>query len=79
MKFQSDILNIPVERPIIRETTALGAAFLAGLAVGYWSDREELCRTWSLDHSFEPAMKAETRETLYLGWKKAVHAAMAFK
>ncbi|MBA9084549.1 glycerol kinase [Fontibacillus solani] len=79
MKFQSDILNIPVERPVIRETTALGAAFLAGLAVGYWNDRDELCRTWSLEHSFEPAMKTEYRDALYNGWKKAVHAAMAFK
>lgn len=79
MKFQSDILNIPVERPVIRETTALGAAFLAGLAVGYWNDRDELCRTWSLEHSFEPAMKTQYRDALYNGWKKAVHAAMAFK
>ncbi|MNE92746.1 Glycerol kinase [compost metagenome] len=79
MKFQSDILDIPVERPCIRETTALGAAFLAGLAVGYWSDREELSRTWSLEQRFEPAMKAEDRDALYLGWRKAVQAAMAFK
>ncbi|MBQ4900623.1 glycerol kinase GlpK [Paenibacillus sp. Marseille-P2973] len=79
MEFQSDIVNLPVERPVVRETTALGAAFLAGLAVGYWSDRDEICRTWSLDRRFEPTMETEVRESLYGGWKKAVHAAMAFK
>lgn len=79
MEFQSDIANLPVERPVVRETTALGAAFLAGLAVGYWSDRDEICRTWSLDRRFEPTMETEVRESLYGGWKKAVHAAMAFK
>ncbi|MNJ62770.1 Glycerol kinase [compost metagenome] len=79
MNFQSDILNIPVERPVIRETTALGAAFLAGLAVGYWSDRDELCHTWSLDHRFEPIMQEDERTSLYQGWKKAIYAAMAFK
>ncbi|WP_410771900.1 glycerol kinase GlpK [Fontibacillus sp. BL9] len=79
MHFQSDILDVPVERPVVRETTALGAAFLAGLAVGYWSDREEICRTWSLDRRFEPGMETAVREALYGGWKKAVHAAMAFK
>lgn len=79
MEFQSDILNLPVERPVVRETTALGAAFLAGLAVGYWSDRDEICRIWSLDRRFEPTMGTEARESLYGGWKKAVHAAMAFK
>ncbi|MCA1296089.1 glycerol kinase GlpK [Paenibacillus sp. alder61] len=79
MTFQSDILNVPVERPVVRETTALGAAFLAGLAVGYWDDRDEICGIWKLDRRFEPAMAAEVRESLYGGWKKAVHAAMAFK
>ncbi|GIO87206.1 glycerol kinase [Paenibacillus faecis] len=79
MTFQSDILNVPVERPVVRETTALGAAFLAGLAVGYWDDRDEICGIWQLDRRFEPAMTAEVRESLYGGWKKAVHAAMAFK
>jgi len=79
MTFQSDILNVPVERPVVRETTALGAAFLAGLAVGYWNDRDEICGIWQLDRRFKPAMAAEVRESLYGGWKKAVHAAMAFK
>lgn len=79
MRFQSDILDIPVERPVIRETTALGAAFLAGLAVGYWQDRDELCHTWSLDQCFQPAMQEDERTKLYQGWKKAIQAAMAFK
>lgn len=79
MTFQSDILNVPVERPVVRETTALRAAFLAGLAVGYWNDRDEICGIWQLDRRFKPAMAAEVRESLYSGWKKAVHAAMAFK
>ncbi|WP_435924356.1 glycerol kinase GlpK [Paenibacillus sp. DYY-L-2] len=79
MEFQSDILDVPVERPVVRETTALGAAFLAGLAVGYWQDREEISRTWSLDRRFEPKMETNVREALYGGWKKAVRAAMAFK
>jgi glycerol kinase len=79
MSFQSDILNVPVERPAINETTALGAAYLAGLAVGYWKDQQEIAIQWSIDHSFEPTMTEEVRETLYKGWKKAVFAAMAFK
>jgi glycerol kinase len=79
MSFQSDILNVPVERPSINETTALGAAYLAGLAVGFWKDQQEIAIQWSIDHSFEPTMIEEVRETLYKGWKKAVFAAMAFK
>lgn len=79
MDFQSDILDLPVERPAVRETTALGAAFLAGLAVGYWTDREEISRTWRLDRRFEPTLEEDVRESLYEGWKRAVKAAMAFK
>ncbi|MEK4512528.1 glycerol kinase [Paenibacillus anaericanus] len=79
MKFQSDILGIPVERPVIRETTSLGAAYLAGLAVGYWNDRDEICQSWSLDQRFEPKMTVEVRDELYNGWTKAIQAAMAFK
>lgn len=79
MAFQSDILDVPVERPAVRETTALGAAYLAGLAVGYWRDLEEIRRIWSLERRFEPAMPENERESLYNGWKKAVYAAMAFK
>lgn len=79
MQFQGDILNVPVERPVINETTALGAAYLAGLAVGFWKDQKEIAEQWSLDRSYEPKMEEETREGLYAGWKKAVKATMAFK
>lgn len=78
MEFQSDILNVPVEVPDITETTALGAAYLAGLAVGFWKDQEEICSKWSMGQSFKPTMKESAREQLYGGWKKAVYAAMAF-
>lgn len=79
MEFQSDILNVPVERPMINETTALGAAYLAGLAVGYWKSQEEISKQWSIDKAFQPTMGGNVREKLYDGWKKAVRAAMAFK
>lgn len=79
MDFQSDILNVPVERPNVNETTALGAAYLAGLAVGFWESQEEISKQWAIDRSFEPKMNDDTRENLYTGWKKAVNAAMAFK
>jgi glycerol kinase len=79
MSFQSDILNVPVERPIINETTALGAAYLAGLAVGYWDNQEEISKQWAIEHQFNPKMTDESRKTLYEGWKKAVNAAMVFK
>ncbi len=72
MQFQSDILNVPVHRPNITETTALGAAYLAGLAVGFWSNKDEISRKWSVDKEFNPSMKKEKRELLYKGWKKAV-------
>ncbi len=79
MQFQSDILNVPVERPAINETTALGAAYLAGLAVGYWKSKEEIAVYWNVDKKFEAKMEDETRTELYDGWKKAVKAAQAFK
>jgi glycerol kinase len=79
MEFQSDLLNVPVERPTVNETTALGAAYLAGLAVGYWVSQEEISKLWSIDRIFEPKMLEEQRGNLYNGWKKAVYAAMTFK
>jgi glycerol kinase len=79
MNFQCDILNVPVERPVVNETTALGAAYLAGLAVGYWNSQEEIAEQWAIDRSFEPKMPDDERSQLYGGWKKAVNAAMAFK
>ncbi|MFC0272170.1 glycerol kinase GlpK [Metabacillus herbersteinensis] len=79
MEFQSNILGVPVERPEVNETTALGAAYLAGLAVGYWKDRSEISTQWKLEKRFEPSMEEAQRDELYTGWKKAVKAAMAFK
>ena len=72
MQFQADVLGKPVRRPVIRETTALGAAYLAGLAVGVWKDREELQSLWHCDVTFEPQMEAEKKEKLLRGWRKAV-------
>ncbi|MDF2521729.1 MAG: glycerol kinase [Clostridia bacterium] len=79
MQFQSDILGVPVKRPQITETTAMGAAFLAGLAVGFWKDKEELARKWSIKRSFEASMQQQEREKLYVGWKKAVSRALAWE
>jgi glycerol kinase len=72
MQFQADILNVPVIRPKVAETTALGAAYAAGLAVGFWKDTSELRTNWSWDKEWQPAMPAEKRLSLYNGWKKAV-------
>lgn len=79
MQFQSDLLNVSVERPMINETTALGAAYLAGLAVGFWKDRSEISDQWAIDRPFEPNMEQKKRDELYSGWQKAVKAATAFK
>jgi glycerol kinase len=72
MQFQADVLGVPVIRPKVTETTALGAAFAAGLAVGFWSDQEELRERWSQDRRWEPAMAEEKREREYARWKRAV-------
>ena len=72
MQFQADILDKVVQRPAIRETTALGAAYLAGLATGVWKSREEITRLWSCNQLFEPKMDATQREELLEGWHKAV-------
>jgi glycerol kinase len=74
MEFQADILNVPVERPEITETTALGAAYLAGLAVGYWK-QEELAANWRVDLRFNPEMSEKERNKKYRGWQKAVERA----
>jgi glycerol kinase len=78
MQFQADLLGVPVQRPAVTETTALGAAYLAGLATGYWSSQEEIARQWRVEKSFEPRMSADERESLFVGWKKAVKRAMAW-
>jgi glycerol kinase len=72
MQFQADILNIPVLRPAIKETTALGAAYVAGLAVGYYSDLHDLRQNWSADQTWEPHMEEMQRDSYYRQWKKAV-------
>ncbi|MFA4646264.1 glycerol kinase GlpK [Pyrococcus kukulkanii] len=76
MQFQADILNRRVVRPVVKETTALGAAYLAGLAVDYWESLDEIRALWKAERVFEPEMDEETRERLYKGWKEAVRRAM---
>ncbi|HYG58238.1 MAG TPA: glycerol kinase GlpK, partial [Symbiobacteriaceae bacterium] len=75
MQFQSDILGCPVERPVVAETTALGAAYLAGLATGFWKDQAELAEKWAVDKHFKPDMVEEIRTEKYEGWKRAVKRA----
>jgi glycerol kinase len=72
MQFQSDVLGVDVQRPVVQETTALGAAYLAGLAVGFWKDQEDVRRNWALDRQFKPTLAPQEREKLYARWKKAV-------
>ncbi|HEY1483972.1 MAG TPA: glycerol kinase GlpK [Candidatus Acidoferrum sp.] len=72
MQFQADILNIPVQRPVIRETTALGAAYAAGLAIGFYSDFDDLRQNWAVDRTWEPVMPEAQRDELFRKWKKAV-------
>jgi len=79
MQFQSDILNIDVQRPKVEETTALGAAYLAGLATGFWANIEEIKTHWEGDKTFSPSMEESVRHRLYSGWKEAIKAAVAFK
>lgn len=78
MQFQSDLLDVPVERPAILETTALGAAYLAGLAVGFWRDKREISSQTKIDRTFTNTMDNDTRSRLYLGWLKAVKATRTF-
>jgi glycerol kinase len=73
------MLGVPVVRPVVNETTALGAAYLAGLAVGYWKDRQEIAQRWQADHTFTPQMPAQQAADLYSGWQKAVAAARVFR
>jgi glycerol kinase len=75
LQFQADLLDVPVDRPVVAETTALGAAYLAGLAVGYWKDLADLEANWRLDRRFTPSMEPIRRERLYAGWQRAVERA----
>ena len=72
LQFQADVLGVPVERPVVAETTALGAAYLAGLAVGFWRDTADLEANWRLDRRFSAAMEPARRDRLYAGWQRAV-------
>lgn len=79
MQFQSDILGASVRRPEISETTALGAAYLAGLAVGFWKDKEEITKKWRISEEYYPTISEEERAKLYKGWKKAVSRSLAWE
>jgi glycerol kinase len=72
MQFQSDVLQVNVQRPVVQETTALGAAYLAGLAVGFWENREAICKNWVLETEFTPQLESGTADELYSRWQKAV-------
>jgi len=79
MQFQSDLLRIPVLRPKVVETTARGAAFLAGLSTGFWKDTNELLDTFELDRKFSPQMEAQQADTYYSGWKRAVERSLGWE
>jgi glycerol kinase len=78
MQLQADILGVPVVRPTVRETTALGAVYAAGLAAGVWADLDELRRHWAEDAVFEPTWDEDRRETAYAGWRRAVERSRAW-
>jgi glycerol kinase len=75
MQFQADLLSVPVVRPRVTETTALGAAYLAGLATGYWKDRDQIATQWQVDRRFRHTMKPAQRKRLETGWRKALERA----
>lgn len=77
-QFQADILDVTLARPKVYETTALGAAYLAGLATGFWESRDQIARQWQAEREFTPRMPPAEREALYAGWKRAVQATLAF-
>ncbi|MFO7245393.1 MAG: glycerol kinase GlpK [Thermaerobacter sp.] len=79
MQFQADVLGVPVDRPVVNETTALGAAYLAGLAVGFWESREQIQQLWQRDRRFEPQMDEATRQALYGGWQRAVERSRSWE
>ena len=79
LQFQADLLGVAVRRPVVAETTALGAAYLAGLAVGLWKDQADVARNWQLDREFTPRMEVAQREKLYARWLKAVERARGWE
>lgn len=78
LQFQADLLGVPVQRPVVAETTALGAAYLAGLAVGYWHDQADVARNWALDREFTPYLAAAERSVLCRGWQRAVQRSLGW-
>ena len=74
MQFQADIIDAPVHRPSCVETTAMGASYLAGLAVGFWQDKDDVKRHWSMEREFTPSMDESVRQAEINGWNKAVEA-----
>ena len=76
LQFQADLLDVAVRRPVVSETTALGAAYLAGLAVGYWRDLADVSQNWALDREFTPAMQPDVRARLTRGWERAVERSL---
>ena len=78
MQTQADIMNAPVKRPRCIETTAMGAAYLAGLAVGYWKNKEEIMKNWAMDRTFEPGISEEKRAGMVDGWNRAVKCAFGW-
>ncbi len=78
MQFQSDLINAPVHRPVCVETTAMGASYLAGLAVGFWAGKEDVIKNWAIDREFKPEMDAETRAAEIKGWKQAVNSTLGW-
>jgi glycerol kinase len=79
MQFQADVLGVPTVRPRLTETTAMGAAFLAGLAVKFWKNEQEIAEYWKIDREFRPQMPAEKVAALRLKWKKAIECARAWE
>jgi glycerol kinase len=79
MQLQADLLNVPVVRPKVAETTALGAAYLAGLAVGFWKNQADIARQWQVDKRFTPAMKKPARAKITKGWERALSRAKAWE
>jgi glycerol kinase len=79
MQLQADLLNVPVVRPKVAETTALGAAYLAGLAVGFWKSRADIARQWQVDKRFKPSMTPATRRRIATGWVRALKRAKSWE
>ena len=78
MQFQADMIEVPVVTPVVKETTSLGAAFVAGLAVGVWKDTSELKELWRKESLYEPKMENDERTKNWLGWKKAISKSMGW-